>query len=93
MEGLPAAGTCPEARVRDLASKNRMRELSMFIPNREWVRNFTDFLLKAQVVDMLRSKEHSLRFQSRAPLEQVLVHCRHFLLTEKTQNEICTVTY
>ena len=82
MEGLSAAGTCPEARVGDF-SKNRWRGQSTFVPSREWIRNFTAFPLKAQVVDMPGSKEHSLRFQSRAPWEQLLAQCRHFLLNRK----------
>lgn len=67
--------------------KNRLRELSVLVPNRTEIRNFTAFLLKAQVVDMSGSKgmEHSLRFQSRAPGEQILAQCRHSLLIRKAQ--------
>ena len=57
----------------EICPKIRLRKLSVFILIREQIRNFPVFPLKAHVVDMSENKgmERSLRFQSRAPGEQI----------------------
>lgn len=78
-----------------MSSKSKWRGLSVFVPNREEIRNLTPFPLKAQVVDMSGNKgmEHSLRFQSRAPGEWALAQC-YISYSEKPQDEmLCIMKY
>ena len=57
----------------EICPKIRLRKLSVFLLIRARIRNFPVFPLKAHVVDMSENKGmgHSLRFQSRAPGEQI----------------------
>lgn len=75
---MPDGGGCPllkhaQRQGSGTYPKMRLRDLSLFVPVRAQIRNDTAFLLEAGVVDLSGSKgmEHSLRFQSRAPGEQI----------------------